>query len=1053
MQRTDRHDQNLKQILIKRRRRQRAVDRRPRPWLWTFQALAVVALLLIVLVGGAIATGTSTALGIYSFYAQQLPDASVIELQQEEFQTVRIYDRTGEYLLYESVDPRPFRGDRTYLPLDEISPWITNAAVALEDRNFWDNPGINVRGLFRAFYSNIQGGSVQGGSSITQQLIKNVVIPVEERTQQSYARKIKEVILSMEVTRKYPKEKILEWYLNYNFYGNLAYGVEAASQVYFGKSSAELDAAEAAMLAAIPNYPALNPFDNPEIAKERQGITLQAMAAAGYLTQAEADAAFAEPLALKASANERFDILTAPHFALYALNQLKDQFNTVDDPYFIWKKGLTAYTTLDVDLQQYAEQVAREQVQVLIDTDKNASNASVVAIKSDTGEILAMVGSLDYNNEAIDGQVNVALADRQPGSSFKPYVYLTALQQGMTAASMIMDVRTPFIQTDGSFYVPENYDRQYHGPVSLRNALSRSYNIPAIKVMDQVGVANALRTAHRLGINGLDRGLNYYGLSLVLGGGEVSLLDHTYAYSVLGNGGVMAGQPVTADERRTGFRNLNPVSLLVVQDSEGNILKQYERPDVERVIGAEAQYVLADIMSDDVARAPSFGSNTALTLPDRKVAAKTGTTNGWKDNWTMGFTPQLTVGVWVGNTDNESMENVTGLSGAAPIWNAVMQRYHEGLPARWYDRPATVTSRAVCEPSGLLPGGNCARQRTEIFIAGTEPTVQDNIWQAFDLDSDTGLLATPATPPERRVTQVFQILPPEADDWVRESGIPQPPKEQSVLSPEDFDPEVAIISPQPYGYVKGRVEIIGNAQGGNFSNFRVEIGPGSDPQTWTQIGPEHGNQVSNGVLEALETTGLGEGLYSLRLSVRQNDGNVRTWNSPITIDNTPPTVYISEPTANQLLVEKKDEQININVIANDNFAIDRVEFYLDGDLLRTSTVAPYNERWEIEMRNLPSTEGAYIEATRPITDEVSGEVTGEESFVAEQSVNWLAFQSDDPDVQPGRMRLYDGGFGAIYTGTGVYMEQHTVKVKAFDRSGNEVESNEIKFYVKRASSN
>ena len=282
MQRMDRHDQ----ILIQRRRRKRAVDNRPRPWLWTFQSLAAVAVIFTVLVGGAVAAGVSTALGIYSFYAQQLPDASVIELQQEEFQTVRIYDRTGQVLLYESVDPRPFRGDRTYIPLAEMSPWISEAAISLEDRNFWDNPGINVRGLFRAFYSNLQGGSVQGGSSITQQLIKNVVIPVEERTQQSYARKIKEVILSMEVTRKYPKEKILEWYLNYNFYGNLAYGADAASQVYFGKSSTELNVAEAAMLAAIPQYPALNPFDNPEDAKRRQGITLQAMAAARALTQA-----------------------------------------------------------------------------------------------------------------------------------------------------------------------------------------------------------------------------------------------------------------------------------------------------------------------------------------------------------------------------------------------------------------------------------------------------------------------------------------------------------------------------------------------------------------------------------------------------------------------------------------------------------------------------------------------------------------------------------------------------------------------------------------------
>ncbi len=373
--------------------------------------------------GGGVALGFS----IYNSYADQLPDASFIEQQQDDFQTVRIYDRTGQHLLYESVDPRPFRGDRTFIPLDEMSPWVWKAAVALEDRNFCENSGINVRGLLRAFVSNAQGGAVQGGSSITQQLIKNVIIPVEERTQQSYARKIKEVILALEVTRRYPKEKILEWYLNYNFYGNLAYGVEAASQVYFGKSSADLTLAEAAMLAAIPQFPALNPIDNPEDADFRQGLALNAMVEAGYITQAEADAAFAEPLTtLRKSVAERFDILTAPHFALYVLERIKDEFNTADDPYFIWRKGLEVYTTLDVDLQHYAEQVAREQVALLAEQGKNASNAAVVVIRNDTGEVLAMVGSLDYNNEKIDGQVNVATAERQPGSSFKPFVYLTA---------------------------------------------------------------------------------------------------------------------------------------------------------------------------------------------------------------------------------------------------------------------------------------------------------------------------------------------------------------------------------------------------------------------------------------------------------------------------------------------------------------------------------------------------------------------------------------------------------------------------------------------------
>ncbi len=1043
MQRLDRHDA----VLIWRRRRKRARVHRPRPWLWVGQGVLalVVALAAVVLALGT--AGVATAVGIYTFYARQLPDASVIEVQQNQFQTVRIYDRTGKHLLYESVDPRPFRGDRAYVPLEEISPWAIKAAIALEDRNFWENPGINVRGLIRAFVSNLQGGSVQGGSSITQQLIKNVVIPPEERAQQSYARKVKEVILALEVTRRYPKEKILEWYLNNNFYGNLAYGIEAASQVYFGKSAKELDVAEAAMLAAIPNFPALNPIDNPAEAKRRQGIALRAMVEAGYLTPQEAQAAYARELDIRRSVAERFDILTAPHFALYALERVKEEFNTPDDPYFIWRRGVTIYTTLDVELQQFAEQAAREQIARLQAAGKNVNNAAVVVIRPETGEILAMVGSLDYNNEEIDGQVNVALAERQPGSSFKPYVYLTGLMEGMTAATMILDVRTAFVQPDGSVYVPENYDRRYHGPVSLREALARSYNIPAIKVMEQVGVADALRTAHRLGINGLDRGVNYYGLSLVLGGGEVTLLDHTYAYSVLANGGVMAGEPVPPERRRTGFRNLDPVAILQVRDAEGNVLKKYERPAVERVLSTDLQYLISDILSDDVARAPAFGAGTALTLPDRRVAAKTGTTNGWKDAWTVGYTPDLAVGVWIGNTDNSSMNNVTGATGAAPIWNAIMRKYHEGRPPRWYERPPNIVTRTVCVPSGLLPSEWCQRQRQEIFIAGTEPKVEDNLWQPFEIDTRTGLLATADTPPEFRETKVYLILPPEAEDWIRESGIEQPPAapvDQSVA----FDPEVSIVSPVPGAYIRGQVEIRGNARGGNFRSYRVEIGPGLEPTEWTQIGPEHGNPIENGPLEFLDTTALAEGLYTLRLTVFYQDGRTRQWNTQVTIDNTPPTVVIGEPKPNQTYVMEEDEQVNVHAIATDNWSMDRVEFYIDGELFATSTVAPFNQRWKIEMRDLPTVEGPTIEATRLITDEVTGQVIGQETYIAERTENWLAFESDDPDIQPGRIRIFDGGFGAILTRNGVYWETHVFRVKAFDRAGNETESEEVRIYVR-----
>ncbi|MEZ4862025.1 MAG: transglycosylase domain-containing protein [Caldilineaceae bacterium] len=1011
----NRHDQ----ILMARRKRQRVHANRPRPWLWVSQSLGALLLALLLGVGIVAAIGAATVYGIYTSYAAQLPDASIIEQQQDEFETVRIYDRTGNHLLYESIDPRPFRGDRRYMSLQEMSPWVYQSAVALEDRNFWDNPGINVRGLFRAFVSNLQGGAVQGGSSITQQLIKNIIIAPEERAQQSYARKIKEVILAMEVTRRYPKEKILEWYLNYNSYGNLAYGIEAASQVYFGKSSKDLTMAEAAMLAPIPQFPALNPFDNPTDAKERQAIALRALVEAGYINSEEAVAAYQQPLALRKSAAERFDILTAPHFALYVLDQIKREYNTAEDPYFIWRKGLNIYTTLDVDLQRFAEQTAREQVAKLVEQDKNAHNAAVVALKNNTGEILAMVGSLDYNNDDIDGQVNVATASRQPGSSFKPYVYLTALQKGMSPATMIMDVATAFPQADGAYYRPENYDRQYHGPVSLRNALARSYNIPAIRVMQQVGVADALRNAHRMGINGLDRGLNYYGLNLVLGGGEVSLLDHTYAYSTIANGGVMIGEPVLPSERRSGFRNLNPVSVLLVRDSDGNVLKAYQNPDSERIFSAEIAYLMADIMSDDVARSPAFGANTELTLPDRRVAAKTGTTNGFKDNWTMGFTPQVTIGVWVGNTDNESMKNVTGLSGAAPIWNAVMRQALGDQPATWYDRPAGIVDRAVCVPSGLLPTPECPSQRNEIFLAGTEPTLPDNIWQAFEIDKENGKLAGPNTPPERRESKVFEMLPQEATDWVRENGIAQPPTEESGGSIEAFDPDAAIVSPSLNGYIKGQAEIIGNARGGP---YQLEYGAGADPQQWTPIGPEHGEEVVNGRLETFDTTGLGEGLYTLRLLVRRGDGE-REWRTPVTIDNTPPNVVISEPKPDQLYVMEDDEQININVLVNDSWAVDRVEYYIDGSGFVTSTVAPYNERWSIKMRDIGQIE------------------TG-------GAQNWLGFTSDDPDVQPGRMLPFGDGFQAIRTSAGIYFESHAIKVKAFDRAGNETESDEVRVYVR-----
>lgn len=1024
------------QIILWRQKRRRTERHKPRPWRWLFQlSLSGLAIFMLIF-GGGVLTAAAAAAGVYVYFAQNLPDAAAIETEQEDFATVKIFDRTGQHLLYESIDPRPFRGDRTYLPLSEISPWLAKATVALEDRSFYENPGINLRGLGRAFVSNLQGNLVQGASSITQQLVKNVLIPPEERVQRSYTRKIKEAIMAVEVTRRYSKDQILEWYLNYNFYGNAAYGVEAAARIYFDKSAADVTLAEAAMLSALPQYPGLNPIQAPEDAYRRQRKVLDAMAEAGYISQAQAEDAKAyadtKPLAVRQRANERFEYLDAPHFALYVLDELRSKFNTADDPYFIWRNGLQVYTTLDLGLQKKAEQVARAQVEKVREKN-NVHNASVVAVRPTTGEIMAMVGSLDYNNKDIDGEVNVAISNRQPGSSFKLFTYLTALQQGYTPASMIVDVRTVFPDAEAP-YVPENYDRKYHGPQFLRDALARSYNIPAVWMLSKVGVKNVINTAHKMGISTLRD--DYYGLALTLGGGEVKLLDMVYAFSVLANNGVMAGQPVIEDRQTEGFRTLDPVSILQVRDKNGLIIYEYKEPKLAQVVSPQVAYVMSNILSDTAARWAAFGRPNDLEIPDRTVAAKTGTTNNWRDNWTVGYTPQLAVGVWVGNTDNEPMDKITGLTGAAPIWNQVMKAGLGNEPNVPFSEPSGIKKMTVCYPSGLLPTSECGQKRTEIFIEGTEPKTYDTIWRSFDINRETGKLATPYTPPELIQRRVYQILPPEAADWVAENGIPQPPKEyDTAYGQGPVNDEVAIVTPGNYTYVKGLVPITGNARAGDFRNYRVEFGEGLNPGAWTQIGAEHGDQKQNDILESWDTSAL-DGLYSVRLSVTEGSGNVRTAATQVTVDNTAPSVEIEHPFNGKLYVMEDDEWISITANARDNWSMDRVDFYLDQQKIGSSTVAPFNAKWTIKMLNLKPVPGsAPVMGTEVITNS-DGTVTTQEIVVSQVTV----------DGQGRIIQRFHNGMSAIVAG-GKYTETHQIYIEAFDSAGNSTKTDSITVLV------
>jgi membrane peptidoglycan carboxypeptidase len=1074
-----------------------------------------------------------SAAGLYSAYTQNLPDPTSIQTEQASYETVKIYDRTGKHLLYESIDPRPARGDRTYLKIDDIPELARDATIALEDRSFYTNIGVNPRGLGRAFLSNLRGGSVQGASSITQQLVKNVLIDPKERYEQSYARKIKEAVMAIEITRKYPgregKNQILEWYLNYNFYGNAAYGIEAAANVYYNKPVKDLVLDEIAVLAAIPQYPGLNPLQSPADAYRRQRKVLVSMVEAGYLTQEQADAAtryFNTPLlndladqgllsagdlplvatgdrpatarALNAmvkadllsqeeadaakklpgplwqytreSAQERYEIPPdAPHFAIMVLQQLQEKYNTPEDPYFIWENGLKVYTTLDWNLQTYAECVARSHIASLrLQTpkpcqndlaplpavpealkqkfDHGVTNASIVAIRPNTGEVLTMVGSLDYFDDAIDGQVNVALASRQPGSSFKPYTYLTAFESGAFApSSMVMDVRTVFPDPGNPPYTPENYDRKYHGPQTLRQALQRSYNIPAVWLMNQVGVANVIKTARRLGVSSLNKELNSYGLSLTLGGGEVALLDHTYAFSVLANGGVMAGQPVPTDLQRPGYRKLDPVTILKVDDKDSKVLEQYTTPTVERVVDPAPAYLIDNVLSDPSPRPVAFGSYAQyLTLPNRPVAAKTGTTNSWLDAWTMGFTPQLAVGVWTGNSDNKPMKLADGSITAAPIFNKVLAKGVEGLPAQGWPVPPGITKARVCSPSGLLPTPDCPQTTSDVFLAGHVPTQPDNMWEAVEINATNGKRASACTPPDQIKRQVYQVFPANSADWVREKGLPQPPTEEDgPCGGGELAGDVVIGSPTIGARVKGVVPITGNARAGDFRAYRLEVAPAQDPNRWQPIGAEHGEQISNGALENWDTTGF-DGLYTLRLSVMENSGNVLTYDAPLAVDNASPKVRIVHPGKDQLYKMEDDEFVSITADAEDNWEMDRVEFYVDGAKVGESTVAPYGHRWTIKMADKAPKLGPPIMATRAITN-TDGTVIQEEYVQSEARVETIT-RKDGTKVQ--RVVQYnDGGSGAYMDGKDLF-EFHTVYVKAYDKAGNEAESEKVRILVR-----
>lgn len=655
--------------------------------IWTGMALA-----------GIFASGVlvlSIALAIIS---RDLPDPNSLITRQVD-QSTKIFDRTGTVLLYEIHGNE----NRTLIQTKDLPSYVPHASVAIEDKNFYQHHGVSVTGLVRAVFSSvIQGKRIQGTSTITQQLIKNAILTNER----SIVRKLKEILLSLQLEREFNKDQILQMYLNEIPYGSNIYGIESAAHSYFGKTAKELTLDEAALLASIPQAPDIySPYgtgsrgDNRELLVQRQRYVLTQMSEQGYITKEQSEEA-KNIETLKKIVPKKIGDIKAPHFVMYIRSLLEEKYGQAN----VETKGYKVITTLDWEKQQIAEEEIIKGVETR--GKKYAfTNASLISLDPKNGQILAMVGSKDFFDNEHDGQVNVTLRPRQPGSSFKPIVYAAAFAKGYTPETTLWDVNTVFKTDSGQNYEPKNYDLKEHGPVTIRQALQGSLNIPAVKALYLVGVGRVLDFAQKLGYTTLDQ-RSRFGLSLVLGGGEVTLLEHTNAYAAFAAEGEQ--YPVTA--------------ILKVEDPQGTVIEEWKKPNASRVIDVDSTLRITDVLSDNAARAYVFGDKNFLTLPNRPVAAKTGTTNNYHDAWTVGYTPSLVTGVWVGNNDNKEMKRgADGSQIAAPIWQGYMKRALENIKVESFTPP---------------PPNDAEKP----VLQGKAETVTINI------DMSTGLPATAETP-------------------------------------------------------------------------------------------------------------------------------------------------------------------------------------------------------------------------------------------------------------------------------------------------------------------
>ena len=862
------------------------------------QRLAPRWLQVMIALGGlgviAVAVAGATGYGIYRSYANGLKPPDQV-ISQQPSGGAQIFDRNGK-LLYEYVDDRS--GLRSPVKIEDISPWMIAATISTEDASFWSNPGVNTRGLIRAGLETLHlrsadAASSTGGSSITQQLVKNVYIPLEERSQRSYKRKLKETIYALELSNRYSKNQILEWYLNQISYGGLYNGVEAASMGYFGVHAKDLSLAQAALLAGIPAGPvAYDPVNNPENAIARRNEVLRIMHGrnrvetdggdgnkvpasrfqvdqGGTTIDATDPMFYLSTLAPMNITPQRFPV-QAPHFVFDVIQpQLVHDFGLEA----LHQGGLRVTTSLDLDLEEKAQGIIENWVSEF-EAVSDAHNGALVAIDPRTSEILTYVGSRDYFRDDIKGQNNNANSLNSPGSTLKPFTYAAAFEKlGWGPGTEILD--TPITYSDGvnEAFTPRNPSGDFHGPISVHDALGNSLNIPAFKTALYVGVANVVDEYRKFGMTTLDD--HSYGPSVTIGGVDVKLADVTYAYSALANNGVMRGVPTRLD-LPAGNRKLDPVTILQITKSNGEVL--YPKTDDHRVKVQEVQvvdpqyaYMITSILSDPSAFCITYGCG-ALSI-GRQWGVKTGTSEPFENSraigetWTYGYTPELVTGVWAGNADNSPIHNILSTSISYRAVRDFMQAALVDTPASTFERPPGLSTVDTCTPSGLRATDACGRKVKNLLPAATAPKQPDDWWQKVKVDMRNGMLATELTPPQFVQERFGLAIPSSLQGFLRDQALEWTKVINAGVVPterSDGQSPVEISSPKSGSTVKGVVYVYGKADTPDFAAYRLEYGAGPAPAEWTLITRSTDRPVNNG-LGLWNASDLPDGSYTLRL--------------------------------------------------------------------------------------------------------------------------------------------------------------------------------------------